>query len=70
MAIVFQGDMTYEIVGEYPAPDFFGIDLLTGVITITRDLRKDSLQLSSYQVTTSHLFINKTSVMFWLLIPL
>ena len=42
--------MQYRIVGDYPAPDFFGINPRTGVVFVSRDLRLDSLQLSSYTV--------------------
>ncbi len=43
--------MRYKITGEYPAPDFFGINERTGAIYISRDLRLDSLQLNSYTVS-------------------
>jgi hypothetical protein len=42
--------MHYEITGEYPAPDFFSINATSGEIKVSRDLREDSLQLSSYKV--------------------
>ena len=42
--------MQYETIGEYPAPDFFSVDRDSGVIKLARDLREDSLQLSSYNV--------------------
>ncbi len=43
--------MRYRITGNYPAPDFFGIHPVTGVVFVSRDLRLDSLQLSSYTLT-------------------
>ena len=49
----------YEVVGQYPAPDFFDVADLTGVITVKRDLRLDSLQLSSYTVKM-HLYLLET----------
>ena len=49
---VFQGEMQYRIVGNYPSPDFFGINQRTGVVFVSRDLRLDSLQLSSYTVSS------------------
>ena len=45
-----QDRMQYEIIGEYPAPDFFSVNGETGEITVARDLREDSLQLSAYTV--------------------
>ena len=46
--------MQYEITGDYPAPDFFGIQINTGKIYVLRDLRMDSLLLVSYTVSPSH----------------
>lgn len=46
----YQGGMQYEITGNYPAPDFFGIEKSSGMITLLKDLRDDSLQLNSYEV--------------------
>lgn len=43
--------IVYEITGQYPAPDFIGINRTTGQLYILRDLRLDSLQLNSYTVT-------------------
>ncbi len=48
---IFQAQMRYKITGDYPAPDFFGINERTGAIYISRDLRLDSLQLNSYTVS-------------------
>ncbi len=48
-----QGTMTYEIDEAYPSQSFFRIVPQAngvGQIRLTRDLREDSLQLSSYQV--------------------
>ena len=46
-----QSNLQYQILGQYPAPDFFSIDQSTGVIYISRDLRLDSLQLATYNVS-------------------
>ena len=53
---LFQGSMMYMIRGDYPAPDFFALDPLTGVIHVKRDLRLDSLQLNSYTVMIGLVF--------------
>ncbi|XP_071105610.1 protocadherin Fat 4-like isoform X2 [Haliotis cracherodii] len=35
------GNMVYEVVGEYPAPTFFGVNNRTGRVTVISDLRPD-----------------------------
>ena len=48
---VSQGHIVYEIRGVYPSPSFFQVVPQSngvGRISITRDLRTDNLQLSSY----------------------
>ena len=45
--------MEYRISGLYPAQSFFQLDVRQdrrAIVKILRDLRSDSLQLSSYQV--------------------
>ena len=44
--------MAYEVTGAYPAPDFFTVDAESGVVSIKRDLRVDSLQLNAYTVSS------------------
>ena len=41
--------------GSYPAPDFFMVDENNGDIKIKRDLRSDSLQLTSYDVSLKNI---------------
>nr|XP_034314272.1 protocadherin Fat 4 isoform X3 [Crassostrea gigas] len=42
--------LVYEIIGEYPAQSFFGIDRLTGQISVIQDLRLDGLKTTQYKV--------------------
>ena len=42
--------MTYEMVGDYPAPSFFMVDPESGEIKIRNSLKGDSLKLSTYAV--------------------
>ena len=51
-----QGYMVYEVRGVYPSPSFFEVQKQNngvGRVTVIRDLRKDSLQLSSYLLTVA-----------------
>lgn len=50
--------MVYEIIGEYPAQSFFGIDRLTGQISVIQDLRLDGLKTTQYKVIHACEFIN------------
>ena len=47
---VIVGVVVYDVTGLYPAPDFFDVGENTGVITVKRDLRLDSLKLNSYNL--------------------
>lgn len=49
-----QGDVHYDILGNYPAPSFFEINAATGDITIKRSLAFDSLLTNTY-------FVSRTS---------
>ena len=40
--------MQYEVTGQYPAADFFDVNIDTGVVTIKKPLREDTLRLPSY----------------------
>lgn len=59
MAILPQGKMQYEVAGVYPAPSFFGIEVASerAQVKVIRSLKQDSLQLSSYTVSTHRLNI-------------
>ena len=48
----FQDGVSYELTGEGVALDFFQISASEGIITLTRSLREDQLQLSVYTVKT------------------
>lgn len=48
----FQYSLVYEIIGEYPAQSFFGINNATGQISVIQDLRLDGLQTTQYKVLT------------------
>ena len=45
----------YEATGLYPAQDYFQVNRTTGVISLVRDLRTDSLNLQAY--TVSYLYL-------------
>ncbi|XP_052686849.1 protocadherin Fat 3-like [Crassostrea angulata] len=42
--------LVYEIIGEYPAQSFFGVDRLTGQISVIQDLRLDGLKTTQYKI--------------------
>ena len=49
-----QGVITYNVLGVYPAPSFFSLNVQndgTVQISLAKDLRTDSLQLSQYVLT-------------------
>jgi hypothetical protein len=46
--------MVYEMIGEYPAQSFFGVNNVTGQIRVIQDLRSDGLNTNQYKVN-SHL---------------
>ena len=39
--IYAQGALQFELVGEPPSPEFFQVDVATGVITIKKNLMED-----------------------------
>ena len=43
----------YEAAGIYPAQSFFSVNPANGDIRVIRSLREDSLQRSSYTVSTA-----------------
>ena len=48
----FQGELVYAIIGDYPAPDFFAVNEKNGEITVTQDLKMDSLRSGIYVVSS------------------
>lgn len=49
---VFQDQINYVVVGDYPAQSFFNVGLLNGDVKLIRPVTEDSLQSTSYQVIT------------------
>ena len=49
-ARLFQGALTFELTGLYPALSFFTIESGSGVIRVVSSLRADPLQLPAYTV--------------------
>lgn len=48
---MFQGEIVYELIGDYPAGSFFRVNRTTGLIDLYRDLRLDSLRNKEYVVS-------------------
>ncbi|XP_062579030.1 protocadherin Fat 3-like [Saccostrea cucullata] len=46
----FPDTMVYEIIGQYPAQSFFGVNNATGQISVIQDLRLDGLKTTQYKV--------------------
>ncbi|RUS85645.1 hypothetical protein EGW08_006591, partial [Elysia chlorotica] len=46
-----QGNIIYEVIGNYPAPTFFDIDRLSGNIFVKTQLGQDSLKTDTYFVS-------------------
>ena len=46
-----QGTFQYQLIGLYPANQYFSIDGTTGIIRIINQLRNDPLHLMSYTVS-------------------
>ena len=46
-----KGKLQYELVGQYPATDFFKINPETGELKIKQDLKRDSLRSAQYIVS-------------------
>ncbi len=46
-----QGQLRYEIIGDYPAPSFFQIKEDDGQITVKNDLKTDNLKSTQYDVS-------------------
>ena len=45
-----QGELRFEIVGDYPAPSFFRMDEKTGELSVAKDLKSDNLKSEEYLV--------------------
>jgi len=48
--IFSQGELAYELIGDYPSGSFFQVNRTTGLIELVRDLRMDSLRTKEYTV--------------------
>lgn len=48
---IFQGELVYEIVGDYPGPDFFSVDASNGELKVIQGLKSDSLRSDKYVVS-------------------
>ena len=46
-----QGEIVYEVVGLYPAMDYFTVVKNSGVVKINGNIKADPLQLMSYSVS-------------------
>lgn len=46
-----KGTIRYELVGIYPAQEFFAVNPTTGSVTVTRDLATDSFETMQYTVS-------------------
>ena len=42
LIIVLQGNIRYQVVGEYPAPSLFSVDPVSGQVQIIRSVREDT----------------------------
>lgn len=45
-----QGDIRYQVTGNYPAPTFFDVNAVTGMIFLTRSVALDGLLSNTYFV--------------------
>ena len=45
---VLQGDIRYQVTGNYPAPTFFDVNPVTGMIFLTRSVALDGLLTNNY----------------------
>lgn len=50
-ACLLQEAINYQLVGNYPALDFFTVDRVTGQVTMNTSLLSDSLLLEAYEVS-------------------
>ncbi len=48
-----QGEVVYELVGDYPSQSFFWVDSASGVLYVRNSLQADSLESTEYPVRTS-----------------
>ena len=46
-----QGTLTFDLIGDYPAPSFFDLDAETGQLSVARDLKSDNLKSEKYTVS-------------------
>lgn len=49
--IEFQGEIMYEVVGLYPAMNYFSVVANTGVVKVIGNIKADPLRLMSYTVS-------------------
>ncbi len=54
--VVFQGEMRYMLVGDYPAQDFFSIHPQNSQLRVVKNLKADSLRSAKYVVSILHHF--------------
>ena len=47
-----QGTLTFDLIGDYPAPSFFRLDPESGQLSIAKDLKSDNLKSEEYTVST------------------
>ena len=52
-----RGQIVYEVVGEYPGDNFFGVNSTTGQVYIITNLMDDALARSLYTVSIFHLLL-------------
>lgn len=48
--LFLQGDIRYQVTGNYPAPTFFDVNAVTGMIFLTRSVALDGLLSNTYFV--------------------
>lgn len=48
---MFQGNITYELIGDFIAQQFFQINPFNGEVSVRRHLTTDRSQTEAYQVT-------------------
>lgn len=46
-----QGNMVYEVIGDYPAPSFFQVNSSTGDINLVRNMKDDVAARTLYIVS-------------------
>lgn len=56
---LFQGNLRYELVGIYPAQDFFAVDPSSGEVSVIRNLTTDNFETMQYTVSTETSVLSK-----------